>query len=72
MITAPTTCHQTEMLVNNAINRWEKMLIMACSARMTAYNQKISWMMCWSSAKLMKPRSQPQRPNSWVRKNART
>ena len=36
MIAVPITCHQTEIALNNASSRWEKMLIRACSARITA------------------------------------
>jgi hypothetical protein len=72
MITTPITCQNTEMLLRSATRCDEKMLIIAWSARMIANTQKISERTWWVSAKLTKPRSQPQRPNRLVKKNART
>ena len=46
------------------------MLIRAWRIRISTNTQKISASTCASSAKLTKPRSQPQRPNREVAKNA--
>ena len=57
----PSTCHQTEMLLNTATRCDEKMLMRACRSRTTTKTMKISSSAA-PSAKLMKPRSTPNRP----------
>src|SRR5215212_10468726 len=59
MITTPTQCQNTEMLLNSATRCDEKMLIMACKARITTKTMKIS-PSDTESAKLMM-KSSPQR-----------
>ena len=70
MITAtPTTCTNTETLLSSATRCEEKMLIAACSARMTTKTAKISSSEALS-ANVMKPRSSPHRLNSEAAKVA--
>src|SRR5215212_371110 len=59
MISTPTQCQNTEMLLNSATRCDEKMLIIACSARITMKTMKIS-PSDTESAKL-RMKSRPQR-----------
>src|SRR3954468_15990828 len=55
----PNTCQNTEMLLNSATSGEEKMLISACSVRITTKSRNVSLMMCAVSPQSAKPRFSP-------------